>query len=34
MEIGQKSIAGPMMLGVQWCDMTGFSVSLSVGFDF
>lgn len=34
MEIGQKSIAGPMMLGVQWCDMTGFSLSLSVGFDF
>jgi NTE family protein len=33
-EIGQKSIVGPMTLGVQWCDMTGFSVALSVGFDF
>ena len=33
-EIGQKSIIGPMMLGVQWCDINGFSVSLSVGFNF
>ena len=33
-EIGQKSIIGPMMLGVQWCNLTKFSVALSVGFDF
>ena len=33
-EIGQKSIIGPMMLGVQWCNLTKFSVGLSVGFDF
>ena len=33
-EIGQKSIIGPMKLGAQWCDKTGFSVALSVGFDF
>jgi NTE family protein len=33
-EIGQKSIVGPMKLGAQWCSMTGFSVALSVGFDF
>ena len=33
-EIGQKTIIGPMKLGAQWCDMTGFSVALSVGFDF
>lgn len=33
-EIGQKSMVGPMLLGVQWCDLTGFSVSLSLGFDF
>lgn len=33
-EIGQKSVVGPMLLGVQWCDFTGFSVSLSLGFDF
>ena len=33
-EIGQKSIVGPMKLGAQWCDLTGFSVSLSLGFDF
>ena len=34
LEIGQKSILGPMALGVQWCDMTKFTVALSVGFDF
>ena len=33
-EIGQKTIAGPMMLGVQWCSVRGVSMSLSVGFDF
>ncbi|MBQ6761616.1 MAG: patatin-like phospholipase family protein [Bacteroidales bacterium] len=33
-EIGQKTIVGPMKLGAQWCSMTGFSVALSVGFDF
>ena len=34
MELGQKSIIGPMMLGVQWCNLRGFSVSFSIGFDF
>ena len=34
LEIGQKSVAGPMKLGVQWCNRTKFSVALSVGFDF
>jgi len=24
---------GPMKIGAQWCDMTGFSVALSIGFD-
>ena len=33
-EIGQKSIIGPMTLGFQWCNLTKFSVALSVGFDF
>ena len=33
-EFGQKTIVGPMKLGAQWCDKTGFSVALSVGFDF
>ena len=33
-EIGQKSVVGPMLLGVQWCDLTGLSLSLSLGFDF
>ena len=33
-EIGQKSVIGPMKLGTQWCSKTGFSVALSIGFDF
>jgi len=33
-EIGQKSIVGPMTLGVQWCDLTGLTAALSVGFSF
>ena len=34
LEIGQKTILGPMMLGLQWCSLRGVSVSVSVGFDF
>ena len=34
LEIGQKSILGPMKLGVQWCSIRGVSVALSVGFNF
>ena len=33
-EIGQKTVVGPMKFGAQWCSMSGFSVALSVGFDF
>lgn len=33
-EFGQKTIVGPMKFGAQWCNKTGFSVALSVGFDF
>ena len=33
-EIGQKSVVGPMKFGAQWCSLSGFSVALSVGFDF
>ena len=33
-EIGQRTIIGPMKLGAQWCNKTRFSVALSVGFDF
>ena len=33
-ELGQKTIVGPMKFGAQWCNKTGFSVALSVGFDF
>ena len=34
LELGQKSILGPMMFGLQWCSIRGVSVSVSVGFDF
>ena len=34
LEVGQKSIFGPMKLGFQWCDTVGFSIALSLGFDF
>ena len=34
LEWGQKTILGPMALAAQWCDLTGFTVALSVGFDF
>ena len=33
-EFGRKTIAGPIRIGAQWCDRTGFSVSASFGFDF
>ena len=34
LEYGRKTFAGPLKLGAQWCDRTGFSVALSFGFDF
>ncbi|MBR4167617.1 MAG: patatin-like phospholipase family protein [Bacteroidales bacterium] len=33
-ELGQKTTFGPMKLGGQWCNETGFSAALSIGFDF
>ena len=33
-EFGQKSVAGPMRISGQWCNVTGFSAFLTVGFDF
>ena len=33
-EFGRKTLIGPLKIGAQWCDKTGFSVSLSAGFDF
>ena len=33
-QIGQKSIIGPLMFAVQWCNIRGVSVSFSLGFDF
>ena len=33
-EFGRKTFVGPLKLGVQWCDRTGVSVALSLGFDF
>ena len=33
-EYARQSILGPIRIGAQWCNMTGFSASMSVGFDF
>ena len=33
-ELGRKTILGPLLVGVQWCDKTGFSGSFSFGFNF
>ena len=33
-EFGRKSSVGPICIGVQWCDLTRLSLSLSLGFDF
>lgn len=33
-EYARQSILGPLRIGAQWCDLTGFSASMSVGFDF
>ena len=33
-EYSRQSIVGPLRLAVQWCDITGFTVYASVGFDF
>ena len=33
-EYARQSILGPIRIGAQWCDLTGFSGSMSVGFDF
>ena len=33
-ELGRKTILGPLLAGVQWCDKTGFSGSFSFGFNF
>ena len=34
LEYGRKTIAGPLRLGVHWCDATGIGATLSFGFDF
>ena len=33
-EFGLKTIIGPLTLGASWCDLTGFGVSFSFGFNF
>ena len=33
-EYARQSILGPIRVGAQWCDLTGLSASMSVGFDF
>ena len=33
-EYGRKTIVGPLMVGAEWCDVTGFGVHFSFGFNF
>ena len=34
LEYARQSVLGPIRIGAQWCDITGFSMNMSVGFDF
>ena len=34
LDLGRKSIAGPLQLGVFWCDQTHFGLNFSFGYDF
>lgn len=34
LEYGRQSIVGPLKVAVQWCNITGYSVYASIGFDF
>ena len=33
-EYARQAILGPIRIGAQWCNLTGFSASMTVGFDF
>ena len=33
-EYARQAIVGPIRIGAQWCNLTGFSATMSVGFDF
>ena len=33
-EYARQSVLGPLSIGVQWCNITGLSASLLIGFDF
>ena len=33
-EFGRKTPVGPLALGAQWCSLRGFSVAMSIGFNF
>lgn len=33
-EYGRKTIVGPLMVGLEWCDLTGFGLHFSFGFNF
>ena len=33
-EYSRQSVAGPLRLAVQWCDITGLTAYASIGFDF
>ncbi len=34
LKYGRKTIAGPLLLGMNWCNDTGFGLTLSFGFNF
>ena len=34
LEYARQAIVGPIRIGAQWCNITGFSASMTVGFDF
>ena len=34
LEYARQTLVGPLKLAAQWCDITGFSVYASIGFDF
>ena len=34
LEFGRKTVAGPFQIGFHWCDMSGFGLNLSFGYNF
>lgn len=34
LEFGRKTVAGPLQIGAHWCDLSGFGLNLSFGYNF